>query len=269
MRRIRTAVAVAAAAALLGGATACGGDGGRERTPQEAFQASAKVMAAAGAAKVALVRQDPADGPSSGSGVLSWGSKPALDLVLDRGSGEVAVRTLDGVVYLGADAAQTVRMGGRRWMKFDPEKSSGGNSEAAGYSTWSEQLDPVSDLAALAEVGTLQRLGEERLGDVHTVHYRGTATIRALVGATGDLTAAQRVSVLGAYLRQGATSVTADIWINDKDEVVQERKTCKVAKGEAITSTRYSEIGTEVNIQAPLPDDTFDLADADPGNATG
>lgn len=267
MRTIRTAATVAATAVLLGGVAGCGG-GHRERTPQEAFRAAAKAMADAGAAKVTLERQDPVDGTSSGSGVLSWGSRPALDLVMRGASGQREIRTLDGVVYLRADPQQSARMGGRRWMRFDPRDSTDGTPEAAEYSTWGEQLDPASDLSALATVGTVQRLGEERLDGVDTVHYRGSAGVAELVAAGGDLTAAQRSSVLAAYRREGATSITADIWINGEDRVVQERRTSRLARGEATTSTRYSAVGTEVNIQAPLPDDTFEIDDP-PEGATG
>ncbi|MFJ6214334.1 hypothetical protein ACIQGZ_13520 [Streptomyces sp. NPDC092296] len=259
MRALRTAAAAVAVAVLLGGTAGCS-ERHRERTPVEAFQAAAKVMEAAGAASIALERHDPDQGPSTGSGVLSWGSRPAMDVALHGGSGELRVRTLDGVVYLGTDAAEAARRGGLPWTKYDPEVLPGRTDPAAVYSTWSEQLNPASDLAALARVGTLRRVGEERLEATDTVHYRGAAATGALVGASGALTAAQRAAVLAAYRELGVTSITADIWINDRDEVVQERRTCRSASGDATTTTRYSRIGAEVDIQAPLPEETFDLS---------
>ncbi|WP_055588936.1 hypothetical protein [Peterkaempfera griseoplana] len=272
MRSIRTAAAVVVVATLLGGTTACGGH--RKRTPKQAFQAAAKVMADAGAAKVALQRQDPVDGASSGSGELSWGSKPAMALVMRHGAAQMQVRTLDGVVYLVADPEQSAWMGGRHWMRFDPRTSGGDGAGAALYSTWSEQLSPASDLTALAAVGRLQQVGSERLDDdLDTVHYRASASVTDMVGASSDLSAEQRASLLDAYRRQGATSITVDVWIDDKDQVVQERRSFLLPKGPETTSTRYSAIGMEVDIQAPLPDDTFDtrnLTGREPsGDATG
>ena len=262
VRTVRTAAALAAAAALLlSGAASCSGPGDRARTPQEAFRAAAEVMTAAGAARIALETQDPVDGLRSGGGVLSWGDKPAMDVTMRGSSGDLKVRTLDGVVYLGADRAQADRMGGRRWMTFDPRSSSGDGGGAAAFSTWSERLNPVSDLTGLAEAGRLRRVGEDRLDNEETVHYRATASLDAMVAAGTGLTAAQRLSVLDMYRKQGATSITADFWINGRDEVVQAWRDCRTAKGRATTATRYSGIGIEVNIQAPLPDDTFDAQD--------
>ncbi|MFF4649367.1 hypothetical protein [Streptomyces sp. NPDC001380] len=258
---LRTAAAAATAAAVLAGAAACADH--RERTPAEAFLAASRVMRKAGAARVALQRQDPGQGAVGGRGVLSWGGRPAMDLVLRGPSGTTEVRTLDGTVHLGPD--------GGDWTEYDPEDPAAGGPGAAAaavYSTWSEQLDPVADLEALAEVGTLERIGTERVGGDDAVHYRGTATVRALVGASGGLPAAQRVSVLGAYLRQGATGITADVWINGRDEVVQERKTWRMPRGAATTTTRYTDLGTEVDIQAPLPGETVDAAKAEK-DATG
>ncbi|WP_377270810.1 hypothetical protein [Peterkaempfera sp. SMS 1(5)a] len=267
MRTIRTVVAAAVAATLLGGTAACGGH--RERTPKEAFQAAAKVMADAGAAKVVLQRQDPVEGASSGSGVLSWGSKPAMELVMRHGAAQVQVRTLDGIVYLVADPEQSAWMGGRHWMRFDPRTSHGDGAGAAVYSTWGEQLSPASDLTALAAVGRLRQVGPEKLDDMDTVHYRASASVADLVGASSDLSPEQRTSVLDAYRKQGATSITVDVWIDAKDQVVQERRACLLAKGSETTSTRYSAIGMEVDIQAPLPDDTFDTQNLSSGDTPG
>ncbi|MCD0484490.1 hypothetical protein LO771_19330 [Streptacidiphilus sp. ASG 303] len=260
MRTIRTAAVAAAACVLLGGLSACGGEKKDERTPADALKAASAVMAKAGSAAFTLDAQDPEDGKSTAKGAMSWTGAKAMDLAFTSEDGPARMRWVGTTLYFGGDDKDAADHDGKHWMKL------GGGPATAGADTgqmgaWVDQANPSSALDAVVAVGTLRKVGEEKVAAADTVHYQGTAPVADLVAATRQLSAKQRKSTLEMYRKQGATSVTLDFWLNGDDEVVRHVQTAKGTKGTSTTAFVYSELGRHAGIQAPPASDVYSLED--------
>ncbi|RKE19591.1 hypothetical protein [Streptomyces sp. TLI_171] len=186
-------------------------------------------------------------GDDRGKGALFWAPKTVLKYQPDSDSRQLMV--LDTSAYLGGDPATALRLGGPHWQKF-----SGGRIP---YSALIDRLNPVVAVAAAAAVREPELIGEEKLIDTTVEHYRVTLTAGQYAAAQTQLDQQRRQALETAL---GPGDVVLDLWLNDRDQLVQLRR----AAAEVDTVT-YSEFGSSsLSVQAPAEADTAEGGDASP-----
>ncbi|GAA2129985.1 hypothetical protein GCM10009760_01910 [Kitasatospora kazusensis] len=194
-------------------------------------------------------------GTDSATGLLFWAPKTVLQL--QRSGAVDQLMVLDTTAYLGGDQATAARLGGRHWERYST--GSGGDVP---YSGLVDRLNPVVALAAASAADAPELLGEEKLGDTTVQHYRVTTTVDGYVAAQTQLTPARRDALRTALGQGGPTGLTLDLWLNDKDQLVQLRRTAAGGTARLDDTVRYSEFAGPLSVQAPAETDTFDAGTA-------
>ncbi|MFI6845527.1 hypothetical protein OG535_16525 [Kitasatospora sp. NBC_00085] len=273
---VRQRLAAAVAAALLaGGLTACGGNGGTpptpsgtptptsaspsgpakptDRSPHGVLLSAQLAMQTARRAKVSYRL-----GPDAGSGPLFWLPKTALQVKRSTPAEAEQLIVVDTVAYQGGDAATAARLGGRHWERFSGAPGPDGHREIP-YAGLIDLLNPVEALAAATADGVAaQYVGEEKAEDSTVEHYRVTTNAERYAAAQTQLTQARRDGLRAALAPGGSASLTLDLWLNDKDQLVKLQRTGTGESGRADDSVLYSEFAGALSAQAPAEADTVD-----------
>ncbi|WP_354641062.1 hypothetical protein [Kitasatospora camelliae] len=251
---VRRTAAALLACLVLAGAAACGGSGdGAGSAPSSPVASSARptptdrsphgvLLAAqlvAHDARRAKVRGRL--GADTVRGLVFWAPKTVLQLRREGSDQQLIV--LDTSAYLGGDQATADRLGGRHWEKF------GGGKEIP-YAALADRLNPLVALTAAAAAEAPELVGEEQLEEVTTRHYRVTVPAALYAEAQTQLTGARRQALQEAL---GGGQVTLDLWLNDRDQLVQLRRTARVED-----TLEYADFGGPLSVQAPAEADTAD-----------
>ncbi|WP_158702181.1 hypothetical protein [Kitasatospora sp. MMS16-BH015] len=195
-------------------------------------------------------------GGTAATGMLFWAPKTVLQFQR-TGSTEQAV-VLDTTAYLGGDQATAARLGGRHWERFSAPAGPDGQREVP-YAGLVDRLNPVVALAAATAVEAPELLGEEKLGETTAHHYRVATTVTAYVAAQTQLPAPRREALRAALSAGGVSRLTLDLWLGDKDELLQLRRTGSGPTGKLDDTVRYSEYaGATLSVLAPAEADTTD-----------
>ncbi|KDN84820.1 hypothetical protein [Kitasatospora cheerisanensis] len=246
-----SASAGAGGAGASGGSGAGAGQGGVKLGAKEALLASAAVMEKAGSAKLTI------SGGTEGTGEFVWKS-PKSFLIDTKSDGKDAkVLFVGEVMYIGAGADMAALAGGKTWMKIDPKaaaQGAPGGSDAGGFATTMELMNPAVQLAVAAPTAT--EAGTESVAGQNTTHYRSDIPVDALV-AKMDLSPELKAQVLAELKKKGSTTTT-EFWINAKGEVVQQSSN-SMSTGSA--KILYSALGTVQPTKAPADSEVFSLTD--------
>lgn len=98
------------------------------------------------------------------------------------------------------------------------------------------------------------------MGDQTAEHYTATVTVADYAAAQQNLLTADRRAQLATTLGQGGVStLTLDLWLNDKDQLIQLQRSGTGSKDELVQLVQYSEFGGQLAVTAPAEDDTQDL----------
>ncbi|WP_329564879.1 hypothetical protein [Kitasatospora sp. NBC_01266] len=278
----RAAGAAVVAVALTAALAACGGgSGGRpaagatavpstaspsasaskpaDRSPQGVLLSAEQVLESARRAKVSY-RFDSPDGTSdSAFGVLYWAPRTIMQLTKTNPGATDQLIVMDTVAYQGGDAATAARLGGKHWQKTAEVYGPDGRPETP-FAALVDQLNPLQAVTAAAGAGDLEKLGEEKVGDQTAEHYTATVTVADYAAAQQNLLTADRRAQLATTLGQGGVStLTLDLWLNDKDQLIQLQRSGTGSKDELVQLVQYSEFGGQLAVTAPAEDDTQDL----------
>ncbi|WP_157882002.1 hypothetical protein [Streptomyces rubellomurinus] len=273
---------VAAVALLAVGLTGCGGGEDRAAVPSgspSATSAPATVATPTGPAKptdrsphgvllsaelaMQTARRAKVSyrlGADAGAGPLFWAPKTALQVKRSTAGGPEQLIVVDTVAYQGGDAATAARQGGRHWERFTVPPDPDGRKEVP-YAGLIDSLNPVEALAAATADGVVPAfLGEEKLEDSTVEHYRVTTTAEKYAAAQAQLTQARRDGLRAALAPGGSHSLTLDLWLNDKDQLVKLQRTGSGdGGGRADDLVLYSDFaGALLSAQAPAEPDTVD-----------
>ncbi|MFB7613752.1 hypothetical protein [Kitasatospora sp. NPDC056181] len=271
----RQLAAVVAATLLAGGLTACGGGDGSpsvpsgtptptsasptgpakptDRSPHGVLLSAQLAMQTARRAKVSYRL-----GPDAGSGPMFWLPKTALQVKRSTPAEAEQLIVVDTVAYQGGDAATAARLGGRHWERFTGTPGPDGHREVP-YAGLIDLLNPIEALAAATADGVeAQFLGEEKFEDSAVVHYRVTTDAGRYAAAQTQLSPARRDGLRAALAPGGSASLTLDLWLNDKDQLVKLQRTGTGEGGRADDSVLYSEFAGSLSAQAPAEADTVD-----------
>ncbi|WP_405017875.1 hypothetical protein OHV05_13540 [Kitasatospora sp. NBC_00070] len=182
-------------------------------------------------------------------GMLFWAPKTVLKVKYPDTAEQLIV--LDTTAYRGGDQATAERTGGRHWEKYTVP---GGQREIP-YAGLVDRLNPMVALTAAIAADGPQLVGEEELGEVTVQHYRVTLGADRYVAAQTQLTATRQQALQGALAAAGVRQLTLDLWLNDKDQLVQLRRSGDGGPDDTVT---YKGLGGALSVQAPAESDTVD-----------
>ncbi|MFE0461806.1 hypothetical protein ACFW1A_21410 [Kitasatospora sp. NPDC058965] len=281
MARWRSAGAAVAAAALLAALAGCGsgGDGRAEpgrpsptavrsspsasakptdRSPQGVLLAAEQALQTARRAQLSY-RFDTPDGHSdSADGVLYWAPRTIMKLTKTTPGATDQLIVMDTVSYRGGDAATASRLGGRHWEKSAEATGPDGRKETP-YAPLVDQLNPLQAVTAAAGAPDLRLVGPENLGEGLVEHYTATVPVADYVAAQQNLLTEDRRRQLGSALGAGGvTTLTLDLWFNDKDQLVQLHRSGAGSQGVLDQLVLYSDWGGQLAVLAPAESDTQD-----------
>jgi len=275
--RWRAAGAVLLAALLAAGAAGCGGGGAPDRTPSPAPSSVAPSTALPSptdrsphgvllAAQLVLHDARRAEFRSSldgdtARGLVFWAPKTVLQLKRDGSAQQLTV--LDTTAYLGGDPATAARLGGRHWEKFPAHTGPDGQKEIP-YAGLFDRINPQAALTAAATADDPVLVGEEQLQESTARHYRVTLTPAGYAAAQTQLPAARRQALEAGLSAGGVARLTLDLWLNDKDQLVQLRRSGEGPTGRVDDTLAYREYGGPLSVQAPAEADTADAGGRTP-----
>ncbi|GAA1159645.1 hypothetical protein F4556_004212 [Kitasatospora gansuensis] len=184
-------------------------------------------------------------------GVLFWAPKTVLKVKYPDTAEQLIV--LDTTAYRGGDPATAERTGGRHWEKFT---APGGQREIP-YAGLVDRINPMVALTAAVAAESPQLVGEEELGEATVQHYRVTVGVDRYVVAQTQLSATRQQALQAALGAGGVHQLTLDLWLNDKDQLVQLRRSGGGGPDDTVT---YKGFGGPLSVQAPAESDTVDTA---------
>ncbi|MGW4803135.1 hypothetical protein [Kitasatospora sp. NPDC004272] len=230
------------------------GKGGVKLAPKEALLASAVVMDKAGSAKLAVKGAG-----NEGAGEYVWKDPASFLLTTTEEGKEVKILFAGGQMYIGATPDMAAVAQGKKWLLLDSSDGSGEDgNEAASMTGAMQVMNPAVQLAAAAPTATL--VGTETVEGQSASHYRSEIKAEDLV-AKMKLEGALKAQVLAEIKKQSAT-VTADLWVNDKNELVQQTVIDPSADaGSKPETVVYSALGTVKATPAPTAAEVFKLSD--------
>ncbi|BFV58748.1 lipoprotein [Kitasatospora sp. CMC57] len=188
-------------------------------------------------------------GAEQAVGVLFWAPKTVLTVKYPDTAEQLIV--LDTTAYRGGDPATAERTGGRHWEKFT---APGGQREIP-YAGLVDRINPMVALTAAVAAESPRLIGEEELGEATVQHYRLTVGVDRYVAAQTLLPAGRQQALQAALSAGGAHQLTLDLWLNDKDQLVQLRRSSEGGPDDTMT---YKNLGGPLSVQAPAESDTVD-----------
>ncbi|MCX4236631.1 DUF7537 family lipoprotein [Streptomyces ortus] len=279
---------IATVLVLTAGVSACsggddGGDGKKDgakgasstkgASESQVVRAAHEKTTAADSAKMALATEATAAGKTvtvRGTGVMDLEDGASTMTMTSQGQ-KIEQRVLDGVVYQKAPAEQRAQLDlpkGKTWMKIDPAKLNGAGGQVN---------DPAESFGYTKGVSDrdVTKVGTETVDGTRTTHYRVKVAVKDL--AKGDRAKADQLEK-----QLGTSTLPLEMWIDDEGRLRQEtiKLTLKPQAGggqkdQTVTSTttlKFSDFGTEADVEAPPAADTVDvtkkLADASQAGGT-
>ncbi|MER8183917.1 hypothetical protein [Kitasatospora sp. NPDC094015] len=258
---VRRKAAVTALVLLLAGAAGCGGAAQPGPGPTASTPAASSALATPTdrsphgvllSAQLAMhdARRAKFRLPQQGAdGMIFWAPKTGLRL--NRPTTTEQLIVLDTAAYLGGDPEAAARLGGRHWEKYG-----GAGSKDTPYAGLIDQLNPVVALTAACAAEDPELVGEEELQDATVTHLRVTIGVAGYVAAQTQLSESRRQALAETLGADSGRVLTLDLWLNDKDQLVQLRRTGQA--GSTAATVAYSEIAGPLSLQAPAEADTVD-----------
>ncbi|MCX5606303.1 MULTISPECIES: hypothetical protein [unclassified Streptomyces] len=263
--RTRAGIAMAGAALLVGGLTACGGDkagagdkakadGGKAaeakaQTPVDAVKASYLKTVAAKFAKAELSTVG-SDGKTSGqSGTKGW-YPSSHDVTLKGEEPDSRSVMIGDIVYTQMDKP----LEGKTWMKMNLAKD--------GKPGIRLNEDPAEYLAMLLGQTKLTLVGAEQTDGVDAQHYKGSLTNADLLAADESTKVMEEKN--RQYLHDSVKHITAfevDLWIGKDGYPVRVDSVSTDGKGTSKTTAKFSAFGTATPVTAPPADQVVDFDD--------
>ncbi|WP_371617428.1 hypothetical protein [Streptomyces sp. NBC_00454] len=261
----RTGAALAGAALLVGGLTACGGDGAdagkgeksgskgaaaKPPTPQEAVKAAYLKTVAAKFAKAEVTTTDPAGKTSGQSGTKGW-YPSSHDVVLKGDEPDTRSIMIGDTVWTKLDKP----LEGKSWMKMNLAKD--------GKPGVRRNEDPAEYLAMLLGQDTVRYVGAEPTDGVEAQHYKAVLTDTELLKADDATKVMEEKN--RQYLHEavkGIKELRIDLWIGKDGYPVRFDATeSGPENGPLQTTAKFSAFAATPAVAAPPAEDTVDFDD--------
>ncbi|MEU3557471.1 hypothetical protein [Streptomyces fragilis] len=294
LRTRRPLAALAAATALVAGATACeeqdAAKGAEQAATEEkgggdpvsaltaAFRKTSEVKTAH--LEMTMTVPGAQGGEITMTGVQGW--DPALLDVTMSGAAlgggqagapeEIRAVMVDNVMYMDMGEAASAEMDGKRWMKIDyaeigkaAEKEGGaGAGGLSGAMNENMNQDPTESLAILLESPNIRSLGPEKVNGLQAEHYKGTVPVKEMIDsnkAFAELDEEQRDKLAATVEQAGVESYEIEVWVTEDDLPTRMNVVMDSSLGEMKIKMDMSDFGAEVKVAAPPAAETFDLAE--------
>ncbi|OXM43572.1 hypothetical protein CFP71_41525 [Amycolatopsis thailandensis] len=189
----------------------------------------------------------------------------ALAMTTDFLGEPLELRLVDKIVFAKVpESAREDVPGGKPWVKVSPDGADPFSQVAGGsIDQLAKQNDPARALDQVRRAGTLTESGHAELDGVSTEHYRLDIDMAAL---GGDLPAGLSAEAVGE-LNGKLGKIPMEVWLDDAHQPVQvvlDLAPVLAASGvpDSATAkivTRYSEWGTQADIQAPPPEEIGEI----------
>ncbi len=280
---------------LLAGACGSGSDGSAERNgqakkkaPLEAVLASSSKTSEVKSSKMAMIIEmrntELSGSPLVPGGTLTTTAEGAFDYAAKQGT---MVMTMPPIGGMNLGRIEAVVTGTTMYQKYPPElaQAFGGRpwvktdfatlTEMAGVDISAlmqgSSSDPSQSLQMLKGINPdVVEVGQERVRDAETTHYRGTIDPNKAVAAAAPEQQATVRKLFDVY----GQSMPVDVWIDDDDRVRKLASTADLSKlnlpgtttgadrltGTMTTTVELFDFGTEVRVTIPPPDQVVDFA---------
>lgn len=284
----RLALAVAAAAALTGGVTACGssddsgdsddakgsGKGGLSVSPIAALRTIENTTDKADSAKVESETTMGSVMSMKAKGALGWADGLTGNMTITYTGGQMAetmrqagttsmeARYLPEAYYAKMGERFAAQADGKHWVKYaydDLERIGGGSG--AYMKDAMQNSTPHQSVKMLLASGDVKKVGEEKVRGVDTTHYSGTVNVAELAEQSSGLSESQLADMKKQLEQAGITTETIDIWVNDENLLVKKTERGQMKTGRLSATAYYSDYGTEVSAEEPPAGDTADFKD--------
>ncbi len=189
----------------------------------------------------------------------------ALAMTTDFLGEPLELRLIDKTVFAKVpESAREDVPGGKPWVKVSPDGADPFSQVAGGsIDQLAKQNDPGRALDQVRRAGTLTESGRAELDGVSTEHYRLDIDMAAL---GNDLPAGLSAEALGE-LNGKLGKIPMEMWLDDARQpvrIVLDLAPVLAASGVpdaamARIVTRYSEWGTQADIQAPPPEEIGEI----------
>ncbi|SBT95103.1 hypothetical protein GA0115233_111712 [Streptomyces sp. DI166] len=273
MKLRHTTAWVGLAAAALVATTACGSDAAKKTTEKAAEVSGAdKIMAALaratdrteqlGSAEVTVTTDLGTGTPIAMEGTYSWGDGMAYDIEMDTKAAQMEALQddptihcllVDGVYYYDVDPQASGPIAGKEWIKVD-SSAVFGESGSQAYKNGGDAGNPTASLKGLKYASDVDDLGTETVNGKEATHYRATLDQDDL-GQFKDAYSGED-SMMGD-MTGGATTMTLDIWVDDKDLPVR----LKQDMGAMKVTMDFEKFGATKDITVPPAAQTADLTE--------
>ncbi|MCM1975926.1 hypothetical protein [Streptomyces sp. G1] len=273
MKLRHTTAWVGLAAAALVATTACGSDAAKKTTEKAAEVSGAdKIMAALaratdrteklGSAEVTVTTDLGTGTPIAMEGTYSWGNGMAYDIEMDTKAAQMEALQddptihcllVDGVYYYDVDPQASGPIAGKEWIKVD-SSAVFGESGSQAYKNGGDAGNPTASLKGLKYASDVDDLGTETVNGKEATHYRATLDQDDL-GQFKDAYSGED-SMMGD-ITGGATTMTLDIWVDDKDLPVR----LKQDMGAMKVTMDFDKFGATKKIAVPPAGQTADLTE--------
>jgi hypothetical protein len=156
-------------------------------------------------------------------------------------------------VYTKSPECPSGALDGKPWIKVDASEFTGFEPASAGAS------DPTNTLDTLAGAGKATEVGEERVIDVETTHYRAEIDKKKALDA---LPAERREKAEAALAQISAKQFDADVWISDdrlprKISMTLDGQTPAGSPFKMATTNEFFDYGDPVKITVPSDTEAF------------
>ncbi|OOC07356.1 lipoprotein [Amycolatopsis azurea] len=189
----------------------------------------------------------------------------ALAMTTDFLGEPLELRLVDKIVFVKVpESAREDVPGGKPWVKVSPDGADPFSQVAGGsIDQLAKQNDPGRALDQVRRAGTLTESGRAELDGVSTERYRLDVDMAAL---GGDLPAGLSAEAVGE-LHGKLGKIPMEVWLDDAHQPVQivlDLAPVLAASGVPDSAmarivTRYSDWGTQADIQAPPPEEIGEI----------
>ncbi|MEW1774577.1 hypothetical protein [Streptomyces sp. NPDC086777] len=257
---------------LAGGSVACGGGAKSDSAVagQPRVTPAAAVARAGEDAKDITSLRYRISGTVPGKGRLEAEASmntqpPAMSMKMTAaaaqgGRGQLEIRFVGKVMYVGGSAVRPEKLNGKRWLSAAPAVwgRSGGDNQSYGVLPGQLQASPTEQSTLLTGSKDLRLIGTEAVDGAKTTHYRGTVNSKGLVGGRLDQFMQLEVS----------DPLTMDLWTDGDGRTRQFRlradhndMAAGTGDGPLDLTVTFLDINRPVAIKAPPAKDTTPIAD--------
>ncbi|OQR65030.1 hypothetical protein B6E66_05480 [Streptomyces maremycinicus] len=215
-----------------------------------------------GSAEVRMTTSMGTGTPVTMDGTYSWGDGFAFDVLMDTAAArmqqmqddpKMRMLFVDGAYYYDVDPQASGPLEGKEWMKIDGSAIFG--RQGAQALSGSGGGSPSASMKGLKYADDVEDLGSETVNGKAATHYRAVVDQQGM-GKYKE--AYGNEDNLFGSLTGGATSITMDVWVGDKDLPV--RMIQKI--GAMKVTMDFEKFGETAEVKAPPAAQTGDVTEA-------